>query len=458
MRWFSILLATLTLACSGEERTTPEQGSPETGCVGDKCDTSEDALSDFIGALEVTGLSQEADEAQSLTLIASVAEAYYGQPADGHTLDVELFDVGSPDFRVKAKLTYYIDGVGAYMSAPIDTSDLLPWTNLGVRVFGTLGEQKIDQTLTLAAADLPLPATPIELIGALDFTQYTSAEGEQESFMLIASVAEAYYGQPADGHTLQVAFADAAHPDFEIKATLTYYEDGLGAYSTEVVDTSLLLPWSALKVTITGALGEQVVEQVFILQPSQVREESITPLSGLEVSQYTSSEGEQESFVLIASVAEAYYGQPADGHTLQVALSDAAHPGFEITATLTYYEDGLGAYATDLIDTSLLLPWSALKVVITGDLNGEVVEQVFTLTAADIFGIELLDRLEVSQYTSAEGEQESFMLIASVAEAYYGQPADGHTLDVAISDAAHPGFAVYATLTYYEDGLGAYGT
>ena len=236
----------------------------------------------------------------------------------------------------------------------------------------------------------------IQLLSGLTMFNYASADGESESFALIGEVAEAYYFEVEQGQKLSVevfAVGGADNPDFKIPAELVYEEDGIGAFASETIDTSLLLPWQVIHVQVSGELGGRTVDQTFEFQAgNEVGQEtferaSIAPLANLSMLMYESQDGEVERFALYADVVDAYYDVVPDEHTLHVeiyAADGASNPEFKVTSTITYDADAVGGYTSDLIDTSELLPWQLLKIRIVGELAGEFVDQTFEFTPGDI--------------------------------------------------------------------------
>jgi len=106
----------------------------------------------------------------------------------------------------------------------------------------------------------------INLLSSLLILDRENLEGELETFRLFGDVADDFYFDVEDGHTLKVdvwAHDGASDPTFTIQADLVYYEDGAGAFVSEEIDVSELLPYLGLRISVRGELGEQKIDQIF---------------------------------------------------------------------------------------------------------------------------------------------------------------------------------------------------
>lgn len=128
--------------------------------------------------------------------------------------------------------------------------------------------------------DAALQSSSSRLINGLEMLDYESSEGVEESFVLMAQVTDEEYGNVEDGHTLKVEIygADgAADPDFKVDGELTYHVDGVGAYLSETIDTSLLLPWQLIRIEVSGIYGEKEILQSFEFAPGLTQGAEIVP-------------------------------------------------------------------------------------------------------------------------------------------------------------------------------------
>ncbi len=118
--------------------------------------------------------------------------------------------------------------------------------------------------------DAALLASKTRLIAELVMTDYETADGEFESFRLGSTeLVELEEGEdaPEVGHTLALeiwANDGASNEDFKVEAELVY--DG-EIYTTDVIDTSDLLPWQLLRVDVKGELGDREILQGFEFAP-----------------------------------------------------------------------------------------------------------------------------------------------------------------------------------------------
>ncbi len=104
--------------------------------------------------------------------------------------------------------------------------------------------------------DAALQSSSNRLLAALDMTNYENEMGETESFRLVGEVIEDQYFVVEQGQTLTVELyaADGASvQDFKVTAELTYEEEGVGAFVSDTIDTSELIPWQLLRIDVTGA-------------------------------------------------------------------------------------------------------------------------------------------------------------------------------------------------------------
>jgi hypothetical protein len=118
--------------------------------------------------------------------------------------------------------------------------------------------------------DAALFSSSARLIKNLDMINYESSEGTTETFRLTGEVIDDEYSNVEDGQTLTVelyAADGASNEDFKITGEITYEEEGIGAFISETIDTSELLPWQLLRADVTGTYGEQEISQAFEFAP-----------------------------------------------------------------------------------------------------------------------------------------------------------------------------------------------
>lgn len=103
--------------------------------------------------------------------------------------------------------------------------------------------------------DAALQSSSNRLLASLDMTNYENTEGESESFRLVGEVLEEQYLVVEQGQTLTVeiyAADGASNEEFKVTAELTYEEDGVGAFVSDTIDTSALIPWQLLRIDVKG--------------------------------------------------------------------------------------------------------------------------------------------------------------------------------------------------------------
>lgn len=349
-------------------------------------------------------------ESETFELIAEAGEPIYDEVVDGDLLTAEIWasdGASNPDFRLSATLTFYADGVGAFMSETIDTSELLPWLELTVRLSGTLTSGTVvDESFVFVPGEVSArpveedePEPMVHHLENVSMHDYQSADGELESFALIAEAGASIYDEVVDGDVLDVevwASDGASNPEYRLAGRATFSADGLGAFMTETIDTSTLLPWLQLSVRFSGELSSgTTIDEVFIFEAGDTvaepyveePEPAVHHLENVTMHDYQSAEGELESFALIAEVGASIYDEVVDGDILVVevwASDGASNPDYRLNGTATFYADGLGAFMTETIDTSTLLPWQQLSVRFSGELSsGTAIDETFAFDTVE---------------------------------------------------------------------------
>lgn len=169
---------------SDDDTPTLENASdyPETGvseACGGKCDNPDAALYSssgrLLGNLDLIEQTRANEDPTAHILSAEPVDEEYDNVEDGHTLTVKLYALGGEQCAedtvcaageacvnglcapadeepqtVDAQLTYYVEGVGGYLTEEVDLSPLGDWAVLRADVSGTYGDQEIDQRFEFA--------------------------------------------------------------------------------------------------------------------------------------------------------------------------------------------------------------------------------------------------------------------------------------------------------------------
>ena len=148
---FSLLVG--GVAC-GESEPTPDE-QPEDAVSAPAVSKSDEVTDGrLLESLDI--VDQEFDGDESTMVLRLVGELngnhYFDEIEDGHELLVSIRanDGASTDFSVEATMAYTADGVGGYLSDPIDVSELLPYQSLRVAVSGTHEGGEVAQAFEFA--------------------------------------------------------------------------------------------------------------------------------------------------------------------------------------------------------------------------------------------------------------------------------------------------------------------
>lgn len=322
-----------------------------------------------------------------------------------------------------------------------------------------------------ADADRPLAFASVQMI------DYAFAEGEEESFGLLIEASDAYDDLVADGDELTASISatdGASNPDFYVTGSLTYHEDGIGAFVSESpVDTSLLLPWHELTVRLTSELstGDEIDESwTFVAGTTEAEPSANQPgaptglFRGLSLVDYRSTP-ETASFAILAELGDEHYGEAADGQLLSYELWADDVESYALEGLLTYEADGVGAFLGETIDASDLVPFYALNVRLTGELeSGVLIAEHWVFVAGEtearfvgkvVTSPGPVARMYVEDVASEDGDQEfiSFGADLDSEAAYFA--AEGDTLEIevwAADGASNADYRVTGTLRYGAGG------
>lgn len=263
------LLATIA-ACT----TEPVPGEICTG----KCDSATQALV----SLEMNNV-RATDESQHFRLVGMVYEGLADTIRNGTRLSAEMWlvDGSSSDARIKAQLSFEVDGVGGFISKDIDASAFVPWRAMVVRVQGRLNGMVVDQyfgfeqgNLKGQPADENWVPSAIAKLGANQVSFDPDAPSQVLQFWAGLNSSFIAPGDAKSGDTLALALTLAdgdASPNFTIPATLTYDGDTADAFVSGAVDVSAFLPWKVLKARVTGTIGgDTPVDRTFTIRIADV--------------------------------------------------------------------------------------------------------------------------------------------------------------------------------------------
>ncbi|MFU8802543.1 MAG: hypothetical protein ACNA8W_01925 [Bradymonadaceae bacterium] len=106
----------------------------------------------------------------------------------------------------------------------------------------------------------------VELLSELSLLNRENIEGEEETLQVYGEVADDFYFDVEDGHVLKIeiwASDGASDPDFVVEGELVYDLDHVGAFLSDSIDVSELLPYQGLRILVTGEYGENQVVQLF---------------------------------------------------------------------------------------------------------------------------------------------------------------------------------------------------
>lgn len=214
---------------------------------------------------------------ESFRIVADVAPELFDVLEGGEQLSVEIAAVdgaSNPDFAVRSAIAYDADNVGGFISDQIDTSELLPWQKIEVRLFGAIGSVEVDERFGFVPGDIEGIHQTNETLAAtahvetLDIINRESVGGESETFRVTATLSAEADAVVQDGDVvlLEIRAADGASTDFAVPATMTYNADNVGGYVSDTIDVSELLPYLALEISLRGRVGVLPIAESFLFE------------------------------------------------------------------------------------------------------------------------------------------------------------------------------------------------
>jgi hypothetical protein len=212
-------------------------------------------------------------EQETFRLVADVSGRALFEIPDGHVISARIWaadGASNPDFRVTGELVYDADHVGGYLSETIDSSELLPWQALRVRLIGELGDQLIDQTFEFSAGDERGREVEESVFGKVA-TPTVVIDGEAELLVVTAEPVDELLALIPEHHALNLeVFASdgASNPDFRIAGGFDFFEIGIeervsGVWVSDVIETTELVPWQQLSIRIFGELRGRPIDETF---------------------------------------------------------------------------------------------------------------------------------------------------------------------------------------------------
>ncbi|MFN3198375.1 MAG: hypothetical protein ACE366_08170 [Bradymonadia bacterium] len=247
-------------------------------CVDAACVAMAPETIKLVAGLEMISHEEIDGEKETIELVAYPSDEFYNTLEDGHVLQISLWasdGASNHDYKIPGALVFHVDGVGAYISGTLDTSDLLPWGQMTVEITGELNGESVHQQFVFTpgnftAAEITVEAPvvePVEMIKEVEVVGFES-DGERAALLITGEVTEMYYDALLGGETLSLelwAADGASNPDYKIQAAMTYNPDGVGAFISDVIDVSDLIPFRALGVRVHGEYAGQPVDQTFTL-------------------------------------------------------------------------------------------------------------------------------------------------------------------------------------------------
>lgn len=114
-------------------------------------------------------------------------------------------------------------------------------------------------------------------------------------------------------------------------------------------------------------------------------------LDTLEILNRENTDGESETLRLVGEVSSPHDFEIEQGTELQATLRAMDGGDFSISTTLVYEEEGVGAFLSETVDVSELLPYRALRVDVTGEHDGGEVAQSFDFVDGAELGVEVIE-------------------------------------------------------------------